>query len=155
MTGPVVQVRAARPDDHGFLVECAAAMALETEHKRLDPQRLARGVATLLREPARGFYLLAECDGRYAGTLMVTYEWSDWRGGDFWWIQSVYVLPALRRTGVYRALHRAVRERAQAAGAAGLRLYVEQDNARAQQTYAAQGMRRTPYALFEEDFTAG
>lgn len=154
MNTTTTQIRDARPDDHGFLVECAAAMALETEHRHLDPARLAGGVRTLLAEPARGFYLLAERAGQRVGTLMVTYEWSDWRGGDFWWIQSVYVLPAARQTGVYRALHQTTRERARGAGAAGLRLYVERDNARAQATYAAQGMQRTPYALFEEDFTA-
>ncbi|EQD60926.1 GCN5-like N-acetyltransferase [mine drainage metagenome] len=145
-------IRDATPDDHVFLVDCAAAMALETEHKQLDAARLARGVQTLLAQPARGFYLIAERAGTRAGTLMVSYEWSDWRGGDFWWIQSVYVLPEARRGGVYRALHMATRTRAQSAGAVGLRLYVEQDNTRAQRSYAALGMRRTAYALFEQEF---
>jgi ribosomal protein S18 acetylase RimI-like enzyme len=149
-----VLIRDATSDDHAFLVNCAAAMALETEHKQLDAARLAHGVQTLLAQPARGFYLVAERAGTRAGTLMVTYEWSDWRGGDFWWIQSVYVLPAARRGGVYRALHDAARMRAQHAGAVGLRLYVEQDNARAQRTYAALGMQRTAYALFEQEFSA-
>ncbi len=145
-------IRDATPDDHVFLVGCAAAMALETEHKQLDAARLARGVQTLLAQPARGFYLIAERAGTRVGTLMVSYEWSDWRGGDFWWIQSVYVLPEARRGGVYRALHMATRTRAQSAGAVGLRLYVEQDNTRAQRSYAALGMRRTAYALFEQEF---
>ena len=145
-------IRDATPDDHVFLVGCAAAMALETEHKQLDAARLARGVQTLLAQPARGFYLIAERAGTRVGTLMVSYEWSDWRGGDFWWIQSVDVLPEARRGGVYRALHMATRTRAQSAGAVGLRLYVEQDNTRAQRSYAALGMRRTAYALFEQEF---
>ena len=145
-------IRDATPDDHVFLVGCAAAMALETEHKQLDAARLARGVQTLLAQPARGFYLIAERAGTRVGTLMVSYEWSDWRGGDFWWIQSVYVLPEARHGGVYRALHMATRTRAQSAGAVGLRLYVEQDNTRAQRSYAALGMRRTAYALFEQEF---
>lgn len=145
-------IRDATPDDHVFLVGCAAAMALETEHKQLDAARLARGVQTLLAQPARGFYLIAERAGTRVGTLMVSYEWSDWRGGDFWWIQSVYVLPEARRGGVYRALHMATRTRAQSAGAVGLRLYVEQDNTCAQRSYAALGMRRTAYALFEQEF---
>ena len=154
MNTTTAQIRDARPDDHGFLVECAAAMALETEHRRLDPARLARGVRTLLAEPARGFYLLAERAGQRVGTLLVTYEWSDWRGGDFCWIQSVYVLPEARRGGVYRALHAATQARARNAGAVGLRLYVEQDNTHAQRTYAALGMQRTTYAMFEQEFTA-
>ena len=147
-------IRDATPDDRIFLVDCAAAMALETEHKQLDAACLARGVQTLLAQPARGFYLIAERAGARVGTLMVSYEWSDWRGGDFWWIQSVYVLPEARRGGVYRALHVATRTRAQSAGAVGLRLYVEQDNTRAQRSYAALGMRRTAYALFEQEFGA-
>ncbi|MHB8387683.1 GNAT family N-acetyltransferase, partial [Metallibacterium sp.] len=120
----------------------------------LDAACLARGVQTLLAQPARGFYLIAERAGARVGTLMVSYEWSDWRGGDFWWIQSVYVLPEARCGGVYRALHVATRTRAQSAGAVGLRLYVEQDNTRAQRSYAALGMRRTAYALFEQEFGA-
>lgn len=145
-------IRDARAADVAFLVDCAAAMALETEHKRLDPVALARGVEGLVVQPSRGFYLVAESDGRPVGTLMVTYEWSDWRGGDFWWIQSVYVIPAARRGGVYRALHAHACKRARAASAVGLRLYVEQDNLRAQHTYAAMGMARTAYAIFEEEF---
>ena len=145
-------IRDATPEDHGFLVACATAMALETEQRRLDPTRLAHGVRTLLAQPTHGFYLIAERAGARVGTLMVTHEWSDWRGGDFYWIQSVYVVPAARRGGVYRALHEAVRERARAAGAVGLRLYVEQDNTRAQRTYAALGMLRTAYAVFEQEF---
>lgn len=155
MSDPRLTIRDATRDDLDFLNGCAAAMALETEHKQLDPMRLARGVETLLREPSRGFYLIAEQAGTRVGTLMVTYEWSDWRGGDFWWIQSVYVVPSARRRGVYRALHDATRRRAHAAGAVGLRLYVEQDNARAQATYATLGMHQSTYALFEDDFTAG
>ncbi|WP_338093170.1 GNAT family N-acetyltransferase [Metallibacterium scheffleri] len=147
-------IRDATSGDHAFLVDCAAAMALETEHKQLDPARLAHGVRTLLAQPARGFYLIAERAGTRAGTLMVTYEWSDWRGGDFCWIQSVYVLPEARRGGVYRALHAATQARARNAGAVGLRLYVEQDNTHAQRTYAALGMQRTTYAMFEQEFTS-
>jgi ribosomal protein S18 acetylase RimI-like enzyme len=149
-----LQVRDAVSDDQAFLIDCALAMALETEHKRLDPARLQHGVGTLLAQPARGFYLIAEHAGTRAGTLMVTYEWSDWRGGDFCWIQSVYVLPEARRSGVYRALHASASARARKAGAVGLRLYVEQDNLRAQRSYAALGMRRTAYALFEQEFAA-
>lgn len=151
---PHIRIRAAQPDDSAFLMDCAVAMAQETEGRPLQPQRLAHGIGTLLREPARGFYLVAERADTRVGTLMVTYEWSDWRGGDFWWIQSVYVLPTARREGVYAALHTAVRARAQAAGAVGLRLYVEQDNARAQQTYRRLGMTPTHYRLFEEEFVA-
>ena len=111
------------------------------------------GVATILADASLGFYLVAEIDGNPAGQLMVTYEWSDWRNGLFWWIQSVYVRPEFRRRGVYRALHRHVAEAAQAAGGVcGLRLYVEQENTTAQQVYESLEMHRTRYQMYEVEF---
>jgi ribosomal protein S18 acetylase RimI-like enzyme len=85
---------------------------------------------------------------------MVTFEWSDWRNGRFWWIQSVFVAPQFRRMGVYSAMHQAVLDQANAdPQACGIRLYVEQDNVSAQQTYKSLGMAETHYRLFEETFT--
>ncbi len=143
-------VRAACRADLAFVVEANAAMALETEGKTLDRSTLERGVACLLAEPSRGFYLLAERLDGPLGCLLITYEWSDWRNGDWWWLQSVYVLPAARRGGVFRALVAEVERRAAAAPAAvGLRLYVERDNRRAQATYAANGFREAVYLMYE------
>ena len=144
-----VQIRTASPADVADLAAWNVAMAWETERKQLDPERLRRGVGAVLEQPRRGFYLVAELDGTAVGGLLVTYEWSDWRCGDFWWIQSVYVVPAARRGGVFRALHAAVAERAAAAGAVGLRLYVETENARAQATYEGLGMQRCHYFMYE------
>jgi GNAT superfamily N-acetyltransferase len=150
-----LQIRAAEPADLASLVQWNAAMAWETEQKRLDPAILARGVAGVFEQPQRGFYLVAERDGTAVASLLVTREWSDWRNGDFWWIQSVYVIPAARRSGVFRALHADVAQRARDAGAVGLRLYVETENERAQATYAQLGMQRCPYWMYETDFTVG
>lgn len=144
-----VSIRTASPADVADLVAWNVAMAWETEHKRLDPERLRRGVSAVLEQPRRGFYLIAEMDGTAAGGLLVTYEWSDWRGGDFWWIQSVYVAHAARRGGAFRALYADVAQRAAAAGAVGLRLYVETENQRAQATYEGLGMRRCHYFMYE------
>ncbi|WP_427913180.1 N-acetyltransferase family protein [Ramlibacter sp. MMS24-I3-19] len=128
------------------------AMALETEGRGLQPERSLAGAQRLLRDPALGFYLVAERDGAVVGSLMVTYEWSDWRNGHFWWIQSVYVVPEARRTGVFRALYRHVTEMVQRdATVCGLRLYVETSNERAQATYASLGMARTHYLVYEEE----
>ena len=128
-------------------------MAAETEDLGLDPERLKAGIEYLLKHPAEGFYLVAEQDSTAVGTLMVTYEWSDWRNGRFWWIQSVYVPPEARRRGVYRALHSAVRARAgEDEQACGIRLYVEQENTGAQRTYERIGMTQTHYRLYEESF---
>jgi ribosomal protein S18 acetylase RimI-like enzyme len=148
-----LHVRAATTSDIDFIVASNRAMAAETEDTGLDTQVLTRGITHLLRNPTEGFYLVAQSNHAPAGTLMVTFEWSDWRAGRFWWIQSVYVSPQYRRQGVYTALHAAVRERAgQDPLACGIRLYVEQENVTAQQTYQHLGMYRTHYQLFEELF---
>lgn len=144
-------LRRAVPGDAGVLVANNLAMAHETEGLALDPGRLRLGVEALLADPARGFYLIAEHGGSVAGQLMVTTEWSDWRNAWFWWIQSVYVGPPWRRRGAYRALHRECERLAREAGACGLRLYVERENAGAQATYLALGMTRSHYDLFEQD----
>ena len=144
-----LSIRAAAITDLAELVAWNAAMAWETEHKRLDSATLQRGIGGVFEQPQRGFYLIAERDGVAVGSLLVTYEWSDWRGGDFWWIQSVYVIPNARRAGVFRALYVAVGQRAAAAAAVGLRLYVETENQRAQATYAELGMQRCHYWMYE------
>lgn len=144
-----LQIRAATLADLPDLAAWNAAMAWETEHKRLDPAALQRGVAGVFDEPRRGFYLVAEHDGAAIGCLLVTYEWSDWRDGDFWWIQSVYVIPEARRVGAFRALYAEVERRAATAGAVGLRLYVETENRRAQTTYEGLGMQRCHYFMYE------
>jgi GNAT superfamily N-acetyltransferase len=149
-----LQIRAAEPGDLASLVQWNAAMAWETEQKRLDPAILARGVAGVFEQPQRGFYLVAERDGTAVASLLVTREWSDWRNGDFWWIQSVYVIPAARRGGVFRALYAEVEWLAAAAGAVGLRLYVETENRHAQATYAGLGMQRCHYFMYETPLTA-
>lgn len=145
-------IRPATPSDIPFLVDCNAAMADETEHKSLNREVLERGTRGVFDQPRHGFYLVAERDGAPAGCLLVTFEWSDWRNGDWWWIQSVYVVPTARRHGVFRALYREVECRARGAGAVGLRLYVERDNVRAQQTYASLGMDEEPYRMFGRGF---
>ncbi|HET7931739.1 MAG TPA: GNAT family N-acetyltransferase [Rhodanobacteraceae bacterium] len=147
-----IRVRTAERADIPFLVDGNAAMALETEHKQLDRDVLARGVAAVFDDPRRGFYLIAEHAGEAAGCLLMTREWSDWRNGDWWWFQSVYVTPALRRHGVFRALYADVEQRARAAGAVGLRLYVERENLHAQQTYSSLGMEEEPYRMLRRGF---
>jgi GNAT superfamily N-acetyltransferase len=147
----VTIVREALAGDIAFIVDANVAMALETERKTLDAEVLRAGVAAVITHPARGFYLVAEQAGRAVGCLLVTYEWSDWRNGDWWWLQSVYVVAPARRTGVFRALHSEVERRAFAAGAAGIRLYVDADNERAKATYRSLGMDAARYEMFERE----
>jgi ribosomal protein S18 acetylase RimI-like enzyme len=150
---PEITVRVATLEDAEFLVRGNASMALETEGLSLDVDRLRDGVHALFEKPDRGIYYVAEIGGRRAGQMMITYEWSDWRNGDFWWIQSVWVEPEFRGRGVFTSLYRFVESLARSnPGVAGLRLYVEHENERAQATYARVGMKRTVYEMFEVDF---
>jgi ribosomal protein S18 acetylase RimI-like enzyme len=146
-----VTVRTATTEDADLLARFNAAMAEETEDKVLDPDTVRAGVQGMLDDPSRGFYLVAVRAEQIVGSLMVTTEWSDWRNGTFWWIQSVYVRPEARRTGVYTDLHRAVHKRAaDDEEVCGLRLYVDRDNEAARETYRALGMTETSYRMYEE-----
>jgi GNAT superfamily N-acetyltransferase len=156
MTMPLataVQVRRANTADIDVLVAFNQAMALETEGKTLDPAVLRAGITSILDDSRRGFYLVAEDAASVVGCLMITYEWSDWRNGDWWWIQSVYVHADYRRSGVFRAMYAEIERAARAqARVVGLRLYVERDNVRAQQTYAELGMHTAHYSMWERGF---
>lgn len=152
--GPIV-VREATAADAELLADCNRRMARETEARELDPARALRGVRAVFEEPTRGAYFVAEAGGEALGACLVTREWSDWRDGEFWWLQSVYVVPESRGRGVFRALWDHVHARAIAAGACGVRLYVERENARAQAVYRAVGMRESHYRFFEIDFVLG
>jgi len=146
-------VRTAEMKDAEILVIANMEMAWETERKRLDPAVVTRGVHAVLGNPAYGFYVIASSNGTVAGSLMVTFEWSDWRCGLIWWIQSLYVQPPFRRQGVFRRLYDHVRTAAVSrSDTCGIRLYVEQSNDIAQQAYAGMGMHRTSYRLYEEMF---
>ena len=156
------RIRAAEPADAALLARWARAMALETEHKQLEAGTVDAGIAAGITDPHKARYFIAMQDapvagretiGSAVGTLMLTREWSDWRNGDWWWIQSVYVDPEHRRQGVFAALYRHVEQLARATpGVIGLRLYVERDNDRAQATYAALGMVDAGYRIFEASF---
>lgn len=145
-----VSVRSARPEDHPVLAEYNQRLAQESEGKTLDHETLSRGVTAVLRDPGRGRYWVAEIGGEVVGQLMVTLEWSDWRDGWLWWIQSVYVRADARRAGVFRALYANVVEEAKRQGdVVGLRLYVEQHNEAARKTYARMGMEESGYLVLE------
>jgi GNAT superfamily N-acetyltransferase len=145
-----ITVRRALAADMPVVSEFNRRMALETEGKRLDPEVLAAGVAAILNDPLRGTYYLAEHGGEVVGQLSITLEWSDWRNGWFWWIQSVYVREDARRHGVFRALYDRVYQAARDdPSVIGLRLYVERENLSAQQTYAGLGMEPMSYVMFQ------
>ena len=145
-----ISIRQAVSDDRDRIVLFNQAMARETEGRELDRRTLTAGVEAILGNPSLGSYFVAEVEGEVAGQVMVTREWSDWRNAPVWWLQSVYVSKRRRRLGIYRLLHRHVRECAMAEKAVGLRLYVERDNVAAQATYRTLGMETSSYLMFQE-----
>ncbi len=148
-----MKVRKATLADAGVIAGFNRRLAWETEKIRLDSDRLLRGVRAVLRDPSKGIYFVAELGGVVAGQLLITYEWSDWRNGSFWWIQSVYVAPQFRRRGVLRALFERVLELAGSRrDVCGLRLYVDARNRRAQAVYKRLGLQPSYYRVFETDF---
>ena len=146
-------IRDACSADATSLAVFNTAIAAETENHVLDQELLANGLAAVLADPSKGRYWVAEIEDQIVGQIMVTYEYSDWRCGFIWWIQSVYVCEDQRRKGVFSALYRHVESLSRADdGVAGIRLYVEHSNKQAQDTYASLGMQMRDYRVMEVDF---
>ncbi len=146
----VMKIRAATLADLDFIAEANTALAMETEGQTLDPALLRPGIRAVLDDPSHGRYFIAEIDGRPAGQLMTTFEWSDWRNGQFLWIQSVYVLPVHRGAGVFRALYGHLEDIARDdPRICGIRLYVDRGNDRALAVYSRLGMHRSNYGVME------
>ncbi len=144
-------IRIAKSSDIESLIAFNQAMALETEGKQLDPAILSAGVGAVFADEKKGFYVVAESENNIIGGLMVTYEWSDWRNAWFWWIQSVYILPAARGKKIYSRLYDFVKEKAEAEGSVcGFRLYVETENSHAQRVYEKVGMESSHYLMYEQ-----
>ncbi|MBX3443931.1 MAG: GNAT family N-acetyltransferase [Planctomyces sp.] len=145
-----IQIRPALAGDADVIARFNALLAWETEGLRLEPETVLAGVRTALADPAKGRYFVAEHSGLVVGQLMHTREWSDWRNGDLWWIQSVFVDEPFRGRGVFRALFDHLQALARNdPDVAGLRLYVEHANARAKAVYASLGLRAAHYEVLE------
>jgi ribosomal protein S18 acetylase RimI-like enzyme len=147
-----LSIRKATLQDAEHIVHFNIAMAMETEEKALNEVTVAAGVKALFNQPQAGFYIVAEMDHQVVGSLLITTEWSDWRNGTFWWVQSVYIAPEYRRQGIYRKLYDYVKSIAKNhPNVCGFRLYVEKENFVAQKTYLSLGMQPTQYFMFEEE----
>jgi GNAT superfamily N-acetyltransferase len=145
-----MRIRRGRLEDGNTIIAFNIAMAMETESLALDPSLITPGVRAVLGDKTKGLYFVGEVDGQVVGQMMVTFEWSDWRNGNIWWIQSVYVDPSHRRKGVFKSLYEHVRDEARKNRVVALRLYVERENENAQKTYVTMGMHLSHYLLMEE-----
>lgn len=142
-------IRKARREDAPSIIDFQQKMAWETEEMTLPPVILSKGVYGVFEDPSRGQYYVAENDGVIVASLLITYEWSDWRNKNVWWFQSVYVLPGYRRSGIFRKMYSCIMDEAEKNNVAGLRLYVESNNERARKTYEALGMGYEHYTMYE------
>jgi len=115
----------------------------------LVPEIINKGVNAVFDDSSRGKYWVAENDSVVVASLLITYEWSDWRNCNVWWFQSVYLLPEFRRKGIFRSMYHNIKEAAEKEGIPGLRLYVETNNSIAQNTYEALGMKSLHYKMYE------
>ena len=145
----MMTIRKASNGDAKTIIDFQQKMAWETEKIALATDIVTSGVNAVFAKQILGQYWVAEDMGEVVASLLITYEWSDWRNANVWWFQSVYVLPSHRRTGIFRSMYIHIRNEAERAGVAGLRLYVEINNSRAQKTYEALGMKREHYAMYE------
>lgn len=145
----MILIRKANPSDASAIIDFQQKMAWETEKMTLSPETVTKGVNAVFEEKSRGEYFVAESDGKVVASLLITFEWSDWRNCNVWWFQSVYVIPEFRRQGIFRKMYTHVRELAEKEGIAGLRLYVETNNTRAKKTYEALGMSSEHYSFYE------
>tara|TARA_B100001142_G_scaffold153931_1_gene154371 strand:+ start:1264 stop:1716 length:453 start_codon:yes stop_codon:yes gene_type:complete len=140
-------------EDINSLVDFNIKMAKETENKILNKKIVTKGVSEVLTDTSLGYYVIAKNKNTILGSLMITYEWSDWRNGMFWWIQSVYVEKEYRQQGVYKKMYSYIKDKAlKDNSCTGIRLYVEQENKIAQSVYKKLEMKETHYKLFEIDF---
>jgi len=144
-----ILIRDANKEEAQVIIAFQEKMAMETEGMVLDHNTISMGVNAVFDDPGKGKYYVAEKGGGIIASLLITFEWSDWRNSWVWWFQSVYVLPGERRNGVFRQMYEYIRDLAGSSGAAGLRLYVEKDNNRAMRTYEAMGMNGDHYRMYE------
>lgn len=142
-------IREATIDDAQSIAGFQIAMAKETEDKKLEPAVVEPAVRAVFEDSSRGFYLVGELGGKVVGSLLVTYEWSDWRNCDMWYIQSLFVEKEFRGQGVFKAMYQRVIQMAKEKSAMFVRLYVEVDNEPAQRAYESLGMKRMPYYMYD------
>jgi len=145
-----LKIRLAKIDDSHTIAGFQLKMAIETENLKLDNETVQKGVKAVFEKPKLGQYFVAENDGKIIASMLTTFEWSDWRNAQVWWLQSVYVLPEFRQQGIFKKMYEFVKTLAKKdEKVGGIRLYVDKTNVRAQEVYKAVGMNGEHYQVFE------
>ncbi|MBK9390388.1 MAG: GNAT family N-acetyltransferase [Bacteroidetes bacterium] len=145
----MISIRKANPEDAAVIIDFQEKMAWETEQLTLIHDVVIKGVKAVFDNTSRGQYWVADNNGQVIASLLITFEWSDWRNANVWWFQSVFVLPSFRRKGIFRKMYSFIKDEAEKQGIAGLRLYVETNNIPAQKTYESLGMQSEHYRMYE------
>ncbi len=144
------KIRLAKIDDSLAIAAFQLKMAIETENLQLEAETVGKGVNAVFEKPGFGQYFVAEKDGQIIASMLTTFEWSDWRNAQVWWLQSVYVIPEFRRQGIFKRMYDFVKILAKNdTNVGGIRLYVDKTNVRAQEVYKAVGMNGEHYQVFE------
>jgi len=150
-----VKVRRACVGDAAIITQFNIDHALEIEDMALDAEKVSQGVNAVFLDASKGCYFVAEIDGEVVGSLLITYEWSDWRAAQIWWLQSVFVKPNARNHGAFKALFEFIEYEAKANSACELKLYVMDNNPRAKAAYERVGMHQSRYVIFEKEIVDG
>ena len=145
----MIKIREATQTDAPYIIDFQLKMAMETEDLKLDEDILAKGVQAVFDDPSKGKYYIMEFDGKIGGSMMTTFEWSDWRNGMVIWFQSVFVLKQYRGKGLFKELYQYFEEMVKTSSYRGIRLYVDKTNLNAQKVYKAVGMSNEHYEMFE------
>ncbi len=140
-------------DDTTAIAQFQVDMALESEGTKLNLDTVTQGVAAAMKDSAKGIYVVAKANDNPVASLMITQEWSDWNNQWYWWVQSVYVMPAHRGKGVYKAMYEKVKKMAAEHHVTQIRLYVDKTNHSAQQVYQKTGMQECHYLMYEEQLS--
>ncbi len=143
------KIRSAHPEDANSIAKFQVAMALETENKQLDEDNVKQAVDAVFDDPGKGFYIVGESAGNVVSSLLITYEWSDWRNSNLWYIQSVFVVEEVRGQGIFKSMYNFVMDMAKSEQIMFVRLYVELENEAAQKVYESLGMKRMPYYMYD------
>ena len=146
----MITIQKALPKHIDILIDFQQRLAFESEGVTLEATTLRKGMEAMFADPGKGFYYIASDGDEIVGCHSITYEWSDWRNGMAWWLQSVYVRESHRKKGVFKVMYDNVISMIKKdPNLIALRLYVDKSNESAMKVYASMGMDGSHYTVYE------